>query len=131
LGRQQHSDVIYCRQSQTALLGKGMKMNYTEQSSRIIAGCYCRLSDDDDRDGTSVSIETQMRILSDYCREHHFTVYDQYCDDGFTGTNFNRPSFKRMMRDAENGLINAIIVKDYCAIMGLNQRDLETQGILA
>ena len=89
-----------------------MKMNYTEQSNRIIAGCYCRLSDDDDRDGTSVSIETQMRILSDYCREHHFTVYDQYCDDGFTGTNFNRPSFKRMMRDAENGLINAIIVKD-------------------
>ena len=106
-------------------------MNYTEQSNRIIAGCYCRLSDDDDRDGTSVSIETQMRILSDYCREQRFTVYDHYCDDGFTGTNFNRPSFKRMMRDAENGLINAIIVKDYCAIMGLNQRDLETQGILA
>mgnify|MGYP005767676747 CR=1 FL=1 len=106
-------------------------MNYTEQSSRIIAGCYCRLSDDDDRDGTSVSIKTQMRILSDYCREHHFTVYDQYCDDGFTGTNFNRPSFKRMMRDAENSLINAIIVKDYCAIIGLNQKDLENQGILA
>ena len=50
-------------------------------------------SDDDDRDGTSVSIETQMRILSDYCREQRFTVYDHYCDDGFTGTNFNRPSF--------------------------------------
>ena len=73
----------------------------SETKEEIIAGCYCRLSDDDDRDGTSVSIETQMRILSDYCREHHFTVYDQYCDDGFTGTNFNRPSFKRMMRDAE------------------------------
>ena len=68
-------------------------MNYTEQSNRIIAGCYCRLSDDDDRDGTSVSIKTQMRILSDYCREQRFTVYDHYCDDGFTGTNFNRPSF--------------------------------------
>ena len=87
-------------------------MNYTEQSNRIIAGCYCRLSDDDDRDGTSVSIETQMRILSDYCREQRFTVYDHYCDDGFTGTNFNRPGFKRMMKDAENGLINAIVVKD-------------------
>ena len=113
MGGQQHSDVIYCSQSLNRFARKGNeKMNYTEQSSRIIAGCYCRLSDDDDRDGTSVSIETQMRILSDYCREQRFTVYDHYCDDGFTGTNFNRPSFKRMMRDAENGLINAIIVKD-------------------
>jgi len=87
-------------------------MNYTEQSSRIIAGCYCRLSDDDDRDGTSVSIETQSKILGDYCREHRFTVYEYYQDDGFSGTNFNRPGFKRMMKDAENGLINAIVVKD-------------------
>lgn len=104
--------MIYFIQSQTALLGKEDKMNYTEQGKRINAACYCRLSDDDDHDGTSVSIETQMKILSDYCREKHFSVYDHYCDDGFTGTNFNRPSFKRMMRDAENGLINAIIVKD-------------------
>ncbi|MBP3293197.1 MAG: recombinase family protein, partial [Clostridia bacterium] len=67
---------------------------------------------DDAQDGMSISIETQIKILGDYCRENGINVYSYYRDDGFTGTNFNRPSFKRMMRDAENGLINCIVVKD-------------------
>ncbi len=89
-----------------------------EQSERMITGCYCRLSDDDpvcdqtDRNGTSVSIETQMKILGDYCRQQGITVHGYYCDDGYTGTNFDRPDFCRMMRDAERGQINTIIVKD-------------------
>ena len=86
-------------------------MNKREQS-KTIAGCYCRLSDDDDQDGMSVSIETQMKILGDYCRDHRIIVHNYYRDDGFTGTNFNRPSFKQMMQDAENGVINTIVVKD-------------------
>ena len=84
----------------------------TIEQRRIKAACYCRLSDDDDQDGTSVSIETQTKILSDYCREHGLEVYDFYKDDGFTGTNFNRPAFRRMMEDARNGKINTIVVKD-------------------
>ncbi len=87
-------------------------MNRTIEQSRVIAGLYGRLSDDDDQDGTSVSIETQVKILTDYARDHGMTVYDTYTDDGFTGTNFNRPSFKRLMEDAGNGTINTIIVKD-------------------
>ena len=95
----------------TTLLGTGAYMKTIEQR-RPIAACYCRLSDDDDQDGTSVSIETQTKILGDYCRDHNMEVYDFYKDDGYSGTNFNRPSFKRMMKDAGNGLINTIVVKD-------------------
>ena len=82
-----------------------------KEQSRLIAGCYCRLSDDDEKDGTSISIETQRKILTEYCKEHGIQVYDVYEDDGFTGTNFNRPSFKRMMEDAKSKVINVIIVK--------------------
>ena len=95
------------------------------------AACYCRLSDDDEKDGMSVSIVTQMKILGDYCRQLGFTEYSYYCDDGFSGTNFDRPDFRRMINDVEKGIIDTIIVKDYCAIIGLNQKDLENQGILA
>ena len=54
-----------------------------------------------------------------------------YIDDGYSGTNFNRPDFQRMMSDVDEGKVKTIIVKDYCAIIGLNQKDLENQGILA
>lgn len=86
-------------------------MKKTEQS-RTIAAIYKRLSDDDDQDGTSVSIETQGKILTDYCNTHGFLVYDHYSDDGYTGTNFNRPDFQRMMKDAKEGRFNTVIVKD-------------------
>ncbi len=81
-------------------------------NTKMTAGCYCRLSDDDAQDGMSVSIETQMKILGDYCRDNGIAVHQYYNDDGFTGTNFQRPSFQRMMKDARNGVINTIVVKD-------------------
>ncbi len=84
----------------------------TIEQRRLTAACYCRLSDDDDQDGTSVSIETQKKILSDYCGQNGIQIYDFYTDDGYTGTNFNRPAFRRMMQDAEAEVINTIIVKD-------------------
>ena len=52
-------------------------------------------------------------------------------DDGFSGGNFQRPAFQQMIADMENGEIGIIVTKDYCAIIGLNQKDLENQGILA
>lgn len=53
------------------------------------AACYCRLSDDDANDGTSVSIETQMTIHKQYCEQNYIQIVDFYCDDGYTGTNFD------------------------------------------
>ena len=82
------------------------------QSKKIIAACYCRLSDDDEQDGTSVSIETQKKILGDYCRDFGIKDYTFFCDDGWTGTNFDRPDFIRMMKEVEQGNINTVIVKD-------------------
>lgn len=76
------------------------------------AACYCRLSQDDLNDGTSVSITTQMAVAREYCKENRFQIVDFYCDDGYTGTNFNRPEFKRMMKDVEKGRVNLVIVKD-------------------
>lgn len=76
------------------------------------AACYCRLSDDDVNDGTSISIETQMTIAKQYCKTNQIQIVDFYCDDGFTGTNFDRPAFKRMLRDIEKGKVDTVIVKD-------------------
>ena len=92
---------------------------------------YCRLSQDDGSAGESGSIQTQRTLLTQYCKEHSIQIVDYYCDDGWSGTNFERPEFKRMIDDIENGKINTVIVKDCCAIIGLNQRDLENQGNLA
>lgn len=92
---------------------------------------YMRLSRDDDNYGDSVSIETQRTILRQFAKENQFHVVDEYVDDGWSGTNFERPRFQDMMDDIEAGKVNCVITKDCCAIMGLNQKDLENQGILA
>lgn len=73
---------------------------------------YCRLSQDDGQVGESGSIQTQKALLTQYCSDRHFTIYDYYCDDGWSGTNFERPQFQRMMDDIEAGKINAVVVKD-------------------
>lgn len=68
----------------------------------------------------------QNRITALYCR---LSRDDDFGGD--SGTNFDRPDFCRMINDIERGKVGAVIVKDYCAIIGLNQKDLENQGILA
>ena len=73
---------------------------------------YCRLSKDDEQAGESVSIETQKMMLTDYCHEHGFHIYGIYTDDGFSGLNFNRPAFTRMLEDIDNGKVNLVITKD-------------------
>ena len=77
-----------------------------------IAGIYCRLSQDDSNAGESGSIQTQKTLLTQYCNERHITIGDYYCDDGWSGINFDRPDFKRMLDDIEAGKINMVIVKD-------------------
>ena len=85
----------------------------TNNTNVYNAALYCRLSKDDgfaDRD--SSSIETQREMLSRYCSDHGFIIYDYYVDDGYSGTNFDRPAFKKMIADIESGHINCVITKD-------------------
>ena len=76
------------------------------------AAVYCRLSQDDGSVGESNSIQTQKTLLTQYCSENHIPITGYYCDDGWSGTNFERPQFKRMIEDIEGGKINMVIVKD-------------------
>ena len=85
-------------------------MRITEGNTK--AAIYLRLSRDDELDGDSSSIQTQRMMLTDYARNNGLTVINEYVDDGFSGTTFKRPGFQRMIRDAERGLFNCIIVKD-------------------
>ena len=75
-------------------------------------GIYCRLSNDDERDGESVSIENQKLLLERYVWERGWNEIDVYIDDGYSGTNFNRPGVKRLIEDAKAKRINIILVKD-------------------
>ncbi len=74
-------------------------------------GLYIRLSRDDGN-VESDSIVSQRSLLNQYVKENNYKVVDEYVDDGFSGTNFDRPAFKRMMKDTHLGKINMIITKD-------------------
>ena len=96
-----------------------------------ITALYCRLSQEDERLGESLSIENQKDILLDYAKKNHFSNPVFFVDDGYSGTNYDRPGFQSMLVEIEAGRVGIVITKDYCAIIGLNQKDLENQGILA
>lgn len=84
----------------------------SKQINNTKVGLYYRLSKDDERAGESLSIENQKRILEKYAHENGFEIVDEYIDDGWSGTNFDRPGVQRLLEDAKNGRINVIIVKD-------------------
>ena len=73
---------------------------------------YMRLSRDDELQGESGSIQTQRMMLRQYAAEHGLNVIDEYIDDGWSGTNFDRPDFQRMIDDIEDGKINCVVTKD-------------------
>ena len=77
-----------------------------------MAALYCRLSRDDGNTGESMSIWSQKAMLKQYAEQNNIAIYDYYIDDGYSGTNFERPSFKKMITDIENGRINCVITKD-------------------
>ena len=62
-----------------------------------ITGLYLRLSRDDEQQGESSSISTQRQMLTQYCHEQGLRIYGEYVDDGYSGTNFDRPGFQRML----------------------------------
>lgn len=75
-------------------------------------GIYMRLSRDDDKAGESMSIEHQRIMLRDYVTGNGGVIIDEYIDDGWSGTNFDRPAVKKMLEDAQSGKIDTIVVKD-------------------
>ena len=77
-----------------------------------ITALYCRLSQDDGNVGDSMSIQSQKAILEKFAREMGKVAYAFYVDDGYSGTNFQRPSFQRMIADIEDGKIDTVITKD-------------------
>ena len=80
-------------------------------SNEYRVAIYLRLSRDDGNE-ESQSIQSQREILTRYVSENGWKIYDEYVDDGFSGTNFNRPDFQRMINDIERGIINMVITKD-------------------
>ena len=76
------------------------------------AALYVRLSRDDENEGDSNSIAHQIEILSKYARDRGITNFKIYKDDGYSGTNFNRPGFQEMLTDIEAGRVSTVIVKD-------------------
>ena len=77
-----------------------------------ITAIYCRLSRDDGTDSESNSIGNQKKLLSQKAKELKLTNTKYYVDDGYTGTNFNRPGFQAMLEDIEMGYITTVMVKD-------------------
>lgn len=77
-----------------------------------ITALYARLSSDDELQGDSNSIIHQKQILETYAAEHALGNCQFYVDDGFSGTNFDRPDFQRMITDIENDIVGTVVVKD-------------------
>ena len=77
-----------------------------------ITALYCRLSQEDARAGESLSIENQKAILTQYAKEHRFPNLQFYVDDGYSGTNYDRPGFQSMMDDVQAGKVGVVLTKD-------------------
>ena len=86
-------------------------MNRQLNENRITA-LYCRLSQDDGREGESNSIVNQKALLNEYARKNRFKNLKFFVDDGYSGTTFDRPAFREMEKMIENGEIGTVIVKD-------------------
>ena len=87
---------------------KKQQLNYTDK----ITALYCRLSRDDEYNGDSMSIQTQKAMLKHYAEENGFFNCMYFIDDGYSGTNYNRPDFQKLLSEIEAGRIATVIVKD-------------------
>ena len=87
---------------------KGAEMKQSEKITAI----YCRLSRDDELAGESNSISNQKSIISKFCRDNGFKNLQYFVDDGYSGTNFNRPAWTELLDKIENGEVGTLVVKD-------------------
>lgn len=93
-------------------LQSAMKYKKARTNEEQWTALYCRLSCDDDLQGDSNSIRNQKMLLKQYADEHRLRNVRFYVDDGYSGSNFDRPDFQRMIRDIDEGKVSAVIVKD-------------------
>ena len=89
---------------------KDISDNYQRKNYKV--GIYCRLSNEDGEEGESNSIGNQKAILTNYVMSHGWDIVDTYIDDGYTGINFDRPGFNRMIEDIKDKRINLVVTKD-------------------
>lgn len=90
-----------------------IKINRVNSYRNIKVAKYIRLSREDGDDRESESVENQRDIIDNYIQEHEELIEaGEYVDDGYTGTNFNRPGFQKMLKDIEEEKIDCIITKD-------------------
>ena len=102
------------------MAGRKSKYSSTENSTikqTWSVALYIRLSQEDEDNGKekqeSNSVTSQKTLLNEFVEEHDdLVVYDTYIDDGYTGTDFNRPSFQKLLEDMKNEKINCVVVKD-------------------
>ena len=87
-------------------------MSRKKQTNQKITALYCRISLDDGGDNESMSISNQKLLLKDHAEKLGMFQYEYYVDDGYTGRNFNRPSFRRMIADIEARKVGCVITKD-------------------
>lgn len=84
-----------------------------KQPTAWVAALYLRLSkEDNDKEDESKSISNQRAIAEQWCHRNGVSIYDSYVDDDYSGTNFNRPSFQRMIADIEGKKVNCVVTKD-------------------
>ena len=99
-----------------AEMSRGRKSKYIineQKSAKWNAALYLRLSSEDGDKAESTSIESQKHLLEDYLKnDDNIKLFDYYVDDGYSGTDFNRPGFKRLFEDMKSNKFNTIIVKD-------------------
>ncbi|MGE9890547.1 recombinase family protein [Mediterraneibacter faecis] len=87
-------------------------MSRKKQVYEKITALYCRISLDDGGDNESMSISNQKSMLRDFAEKNGMFRYEYYVDDGYTGRNFNRPAFQRMIADIEAGKVGCVVTKD-------------------
>ena len=87
-------------------------MQSNNKSREGVTALYCRLSRDDGTESESNSISNQKTLLQQKAKEYGFSNTRCYVDDGFTGTNFNRPGFQQMLEDIDLGYVSTVMVKD-------------------
>ena len=91
----------------------GECMKHQKVSNLFNVAIYIRLSREDGDKEESDSVGNQRKLLTEYvAKKEDFILYDIYVDDGYSGTNFNRPSFQKMIADIEDGKVNCVVVKD-------------------